>query len=185
VLRGAFILEYIVGAPPATPPPNVEAFPEAEIGTEKARTVREIMAQHRESPACFSCHGVMDPLGFALENFDAVGVWRDVDRYARTPIDAVAELPDGTEVTGPDDLREALMRDPEQFVRTFTERFLTYALGRTIDYRDMPAVRKIVREAAKKDYRFSELVWQVVASEPFRVRKAPEPPQPVVAQAAN
>jgi hypothetical protein len=184
VLRGAFILEYIVGAPPATPPPNVEAFPEAEIGTQRARTVREIMAKHRESPACFSCHGVMDPLGFALENFDAVGVWRDVDRYAGTPIDAVAELPDGTQVTGPDDLRAALMREPEQFVRTFTERFLMYALGRTIDYRDMPAVRKIVREAAKKDYRFSELVWQVVVSEPFRMRSAPEPPPAVVAQAA-
>jgi hypothetical protein len=187
VLRGAFILEYIVGAPPATPPPGVEAFPEAEIGTAKARTVREIMAQHRENPTCFACHGVMDPLGFALENFDAVGVWRDVDRYAGTAIDSAAELPDGTAVSGPDDLRAALMRNPEQFVQTFTERFLMYALGRTVDYRDMPAVRKIVREAGKEDYRFSELVWQVVASEPFRMRVAPEPiapPPPVVAQVA-
>ena len=184
VLRGAFILEYIVGAPPATPPPGVDAFPEAEIGTAKARTVREIIAKHRENPTCFACHGVMDPLGFALENFDAVGVWRDVDRYAGTPIDSAAELPDGTPVTGPDDLREALTRNPEQFVQTFTERFLTYALGRTLDYRDMPAVRKIVREAGKKDYRFSELVWQVVASEPFRMRVQTEPPAPVVAQAA-
>ena len=129
----------------------------------------------------------MDPLGFALENFDAVGVWRDVDRYAGTPIDSAAELPDGTAVTGPDDLRAALMRNPEQFVQTFAERFLIYALGRTTDYRDMPAVRKIVREAGKEDYRFSELVWQVVASEPFRMRVAPElavPPAPIVAQAA-
>jgi len=187
VLRGAFILEYIAGAPPATPPPGVEAFPEAEIGTAKARTVREIMAQHRENPTCFACHGVMDPLGFALENFDAVGAWRDVDRYAGTTIDSAAELPDGTPVSGPDDLREALLRNPEQFVQTFTERFLMYALGRTVDYRDMPAVRKIVREAGKEDYRFSELVWQVVASEPFRMRVAPEPPAPpapIVAQAA-
>ena len=184
VLRGAFILEYVVGAPPATPPPGVDAFPEAEIGTAKARTVREIIAKHRENPTCFACHGVMDPLGFALENFDAVGVWRDVDRYAGTPIDSAAELPDGTPVAGPDDLREALTRNPEQFVQTFTERFLMYALGRTLDYRDMPAVRKVVREAAKKDYRFSELVWQVVASEPFRMRVAAEPPAPVVAQAA-
>jgi hypothetical protein len=188
VLRGAFILEYIVGAPPATPPPGVDAFPEAEIGTAKARTVREIIAKHRENPTCFACHGVMDPLGFALENFDAVGVWRDVDRYAGTPIDSAAELPDGTPVAGPDDLREALTRNPEQFVQTFTERFLTYALGRTLDYRDMPAVRKIVRGAAEKDYRFSELVWQVVASEPFRMRVAAEPPAPLsnptVAQAA-
>jgi hypothetical protein len=189
VLRGSFILEYIVGAPPATPPPGVDAFPEAEIGTAKARTVREIMAKHRENPTCFACHGVMDPLGFALENFDAVGAWRDVDRYNGTVIDSAAELPDGTPVNGPDDLREALMRNPEQFVQTFTERFLTYALGRTVDYKDMPAVRKIVREAGKKDYRFSEIVWQVVASEPFRMRAAPEPPAPanatpVVAQAA-
>jgi hypothetical protein len=183
VLRGAFILEYIAGAPPATPPPGVDAFPEAEIGTDKARTVRDIIAKHRENPTCFSCHGVMDPLGFALENFDAVGVWRDVDRYNGMPIDTAAELPDGTAVNGPDDLREALLRDPEQFVRTFTERFLMYALGRTVDYKDMPAVRKIVREAAKKDYRFSELVWQVVASEPFRMRVAPEPPAPMVAEA--
>jgi hypothetical protein len=188
VLRGSFILEYIAGAPPATPPPGVDAFPEAEIGTAKARTVREIMAKHRENPTCFACHGVMDPLGFALENFDAVGVWRDVDRYNGTVIDSAAELPDGTAVTGPDDLREALLRNPEQFVQTFTERFLTYALGRTVDYKDMPAVRKIVREAAKKDYRFSELVWQVVASDPFRMRVAPaatEPPTPVVAQATR
>jgi hypothetical protein len=185
VLRGAFILEYIAGAPPATPPPNVEAFPEAEIGTAKARTVREIIAKHRENPTCFACHGVMDPLGFALENFDAVGAWRDVDRYAGTPIDSAAELPDGTPVAGPDDLREALVRDPEQFVRTFTERFLTYALGRVVDYRDMPAVRKIVREAGKKDYRFSELVWQMVVSEPFRMRVAPEPAAARIAQAAQ
>jgi hypothetical protein len=92
VLRGAFILEYIAGAPPATPPPNVEAFPEAEIGTAKARTVREIIAKHRENPTCFACHGVMDPLGFALENFDAVGAWRDVDRYAGTPIDSAPAM---------------------------------------------------------------------------------------------
>jgi hypothetical protein len=184
VLRGAFILEYIAGAPPATPPPNVEAFPEAEIGTAKARTVRDIIAQHRANPTCFACHGVMDPLGFALENFDAVGVWRDVDRYAGTAIDSAAELPDGTPISGPDDLRAALVRNPDQFVQTFTERFLMYALGRTVDYRDMPAVRKIVREAAKKDYRFSEIVWQVVASEPFRMRVVAEPPAPVVAQAA-
>jgi hypothetical protein len=182
VLRGAFILEYIAGAPPATPPPGVDAFPEAEIGTEKARTVRDIIAKHRENPTCFSCHGVMDPLGFALENFDAVGVWRDVDRYNGAPIDTAAELPDGTPVNGPDDLREALLRNPEQFVQTFPERFLMYALGRTVSYHDMPAVRRIVREAANKDYRFSELVWQIVASEPFRMRVAAEPPAPVVAQ---
>ena len=183
VLRGAFILEHISGTPPAAPPPNVEAFPENEIGTEKARTVREIIAQHRESPSCNGCHGVMDPLGFALENFDAVAVWRDKDRYAGTPIDSEAELPDGTVVNGPDDLREALLRRPEQFVQTFAEGLLKYALGRTIDHTDMPAVRRIVREAAREDYRFSTIVQQIVASDPFRVRRAPEPPV-VTAQAA-
>ncbi len=186
VLRGSFILEYIVGAPPPRPPLNVPPFPEAEIGTAKARTVRDIMAKHRENPVCFSCHGVMDPLGFALENFDAVGVWRDKDRYAGTAIDSLAELPDGTQVTGPDELREVLARDPEQFVRTFTERFLMYALGRVVDYRDMPAVRKIVREAKRDDYRFSSIVWQVVKSDPFLMRTAPPPAEPpvVTAQAA-
>jgi hypothetical protein len=181
VLRGSFILEYIVGAPPALPPLNVPAFPEAEIGTQKARTVRDIMAKHRENPVCFSCHGVMDPLGFALENFDAVGVWRDRDRYAGTAIDSMAELPDGTVVNGPDELREAFAKDPEQFVRTFTTRFLMYALGRTVDYRDMPAVRKIVREAARDDYRFSSLVWQVVISDPFLMRTATAPAGTTVA----
>jgi hypothetical protein len=181
VLRGSFILEYITGAPPAVPPLNVPAFPEAEIGTAKARTVRDIMAKHRENPVCFSCHGVMDPLGFALENFDAVGAWRDKDRYAGTVIDSAAVLPDGTAVQGPDELREALARDPEQFVRTFTTRFLMYALGRTVDYRDMPAVRKIVREAASDDYRFSALVWQVVSSDPFRMRRVPDADTPLVA----
>jgi uncharacterized protein DUF1592/uncharacterized protein DUF1588/uncharacterized protein DUF1585/uncharacterized protein DUF1587/uncharacterized protein DUF1595 len=174
VLRGAFILEYISGTPPTAPPPNVDAFPEAEIGTAKARTVRDIIAKHRENPTCFSCHGVMDPLGFALENFDAVGVWRDRDRYAGVAIDSAAELPDGTPIGGPDDLRAALLRHPEQFVQTFAERFLTYALGRTLDYKDMPAVRKIVRGAARDDYRFSSLVWQVVTSDAFLMRQAPE-----------
>jgi hypothetical protein len=154
----------------------VPLFPENDIGTAKARTVRDIMAQHRENPTCFSCHGVMDPLGFALENFDAVGVWRDRDRYAGTAIDSAAELPDGTPIQGPDDLRNALLKRPEQFVQTFTERFLMYALGRAVDYRDMPAVRKIVREAAADDYRFSSLVWQIVTSEPFQMRQAPEEP---------
>jgi mono/diheme cytochrome c family protein len=181
VLRGAFILEHISGTPPAAPPPNVEAFPENEIGTAKSRTVREIMAKHRESPVCFSCHGVMDPLGFALENFDAVGAWRDKDRYAGTVIDTSAELPDGTPVQGPDDLREALLRQPEQFVQTFTERLLMYALGRKLDYRDMPAVRKIVHESALEDYRISGVIWRIVTSDPFMMRRVPEPEATIVA----
>lgn len=184
VLRGAFVLEHITGTPPATPPPNVEAFPENEIGAGQKRTVRQILAQHRANPACGGCHGVMDPLGFALENFDAVGTWRDRDRFTGTEIDPRAELPDGTTVSGPDDLREALMRRPEQFVQTFVEGLLKYALGRTLDYRDMPAVRTIVREAAEDDYRFSSIVREIVTSEPFLMRRVPEP-EPAGTMAAS
>ncbi len=177
VLRGAFILEHISGTPPAAPPPNVENLPEGDIGTTKARTVRDLMALHRENPVCASCHAVMDPLGFALENFDATGAWRDRDRYAGTLIDASGELPDGTAITGPDDLREALVRNPEQFVQTFTEGLMTYALGRVIAYYDMPSVRRIVRRAAEDNYRFSSLVWGIVNSEQFRMRRVPERPE--------
>jgi len=176
VLRGAFILEHIQGSPPPLPPGNVPAFPENEIGTPKARTVREIMAAHRANPTCSSCHAVMDPLGFALENFDATGAWRDVDRYAGMLIDASGELPDGTAIEGPNELREALVRRPEQFVQTFTERLLMYATGRALEHYDMPAVRKIVRDAAGDDYRFSSLVRGVVASDQFRKHRVPEAP---------
>ena len=117
----------------------------------------------------------MDPLGFALENFDATGMWRDRDRYAGTAIDSSGELPDGTAIKGPDDLRKALLRRPEQFVQTFTERLLTYATGRTLQYYDMPTVRRIVRGAANDDYRFSTLVQAVVRSEQFSMRRVPQP----------
>ncbi len=184
VLRGAFVLEHILGIPPATPPPDVESLDENDIGTTEAQTVRELIARHRENPACYSCHAVMDPLGFALENFDATGAWRDVDRYARRPIDASGELPDGTAINGPDDLRKALLERPEQFVQTFTEGLMTYALGRTIEHYDMPAVREVVREAAKDDYRFSSIVWGVVSSEQFRMRRAPAESEPAEADPA-
>jgi mono/diheme cytochrome c family protein len=173
VLRGAFILKHIEGVPPATPPMNVPALDEKDIGTTKALTVREMIAKHRANPTCASCHAVMDPLGFALENFDATGVWRDRDRYAGVPIDASGELPDGTPINGPDDLRKQLLRHPEQFVQTFTEGLLTYATGRTVQYYDMPTVRRIVRGAASRDYRFSVLVEAVVRSEQFRMRRVP------------
>ena len=185
VLRGAFVLEHIMGIPPATPPPNVESLPEDDLGTTKALTVRELMAKHRSSPACFSCHAVMDPLGFALENFDATGAWRDIDRFAGTPIDASGELPDGTAIEGPDDLRAALMRRPGEFVQTFTGRFMMYALGRTLEYYDMPTVRGIVRAAAADDYRFSSIVWGIVNSEQFRMRRVPEPAAPTEVTARN
>jgi hypothetical protein len=173
VLRGAFILEHIQGSPAPTPPQQVPALDENDIGTTKAKTVREMMAQHRESPACFSCHAVMDPLGFALENFDATGIWRDRDRYAGTGIDASGVLPDGTPVDGPDDLRAALLSRPEQFVQTFVEGLLVYATGDTLDYHDMPTVRGIVHAAAADDYRFAAVVRGVIASDQFRLKRAP------------
>jgi hypothetical protein len=175
VLRGKFILQYIEGVPPANPPPNVPTLDDKDVGTTKALTVRQMMAKHRASPTCASCHAIMDPLGFALENFDAVGMWRDKDRFANTPIDSQGELPDGTKLNGPDDLRNALLRNPEQFVQTFTENLLTYAMGRTREYYDMPTVRKIVHEAAARNYRFSAIVLAVVNSDQFRMRRVPQP----------
>jgi hypothetical protein len=174
VLRGAFILKHIEGVPPANPPPNVPTLDEKDIGTTKALTVRQMMAKHRSNPTCASCHAVMDPLGLALENFDATGMWRDRDRYAGVAIDSSGELPDGTPINGPDDLRRALLRRPEQFVQTFVEGLLTYATGRKLEYYDMPAVRRIVRGAAADDYRFPAIVQAVVRSDQFRMRRVPE-----------
>jgi mono/diheme cytochrome c family protein len=175
VLRGAFILRHIQGVPPANPPPNVPTLDEKDIGTTKALTVREMMQKHRSNPTCASCHAVMDPLGLALENFDATGRWRDRDRYAGASIDSSGTLPDGTPVNGPDDLRTALLRHPEQFVQTFTEGLLTYATGRKLEPHDMPTVRRIVHGAAASDYRFSALVQAVVRSDQFRMRRVPQP----------
>jgi len=175
VLRGKFILANLQGVPPANPPPNVPTLNDKDIGTTKALTVRQLMAQHRASPACSSCHAVMDPLGFALENFDATGAWRDKDRFAGTVIDSAGELPDGTKLNGPDDLRNALLRRPDQFVQTFVEGLLTYSMGRTEAYYDMPTVRRIVRETAAKDHKFSAIVQAVVRSEQFRMRRVPQP----------
>jgi mono/diheme cytochrome c family protein len=180
VLRGKFVLTYLEGVPPANPPPNVPTLNDKDIGTTKALTVRELMAKHRASPTCASCHAVMDPLGFALENFDATGMWRDKDRYAGTVIDSAGELPDGTKLKGPDDLRNALLRRPDQFVQTFTEALLTYSMGRTRDYYDMPTVRKIVRDTAAQDYKFSAIVQAVVASDQFKLHRVPQPkPEPL------
>jgi hypothetical protein len=175
VLRGAFVLERIMGTPPAAPPPNVGALKENQDG-KKALTVREMMAVHRHNPTCNGCHGVMDPLGFALESFDAVGQFRAVDRFAGVPIDASGELPDGTVLNGPDDLRNALLRRPDQFAQTLTERLMVYALGRTLEYKDMPQVRAIVRATAADNYRFETLVTNIVTSAPFQMARSPAPP---------
>lgn len=177
VLRGSFILKHIQGVPPVNPPPNVPTLDEKDIGTTRALTMRDMMAKHRSNPTCASCHAVMDPLGLALENFDATGRWRDRDRYAGVAIDATGKLPDGTLVNGPDDLRNALLRRPEQFVQTFTEGLLTYATSRKLEAWDMPTVRRIVRGAAGNGYRFSSIVQGIVRSDQFRMRRAPQPVQ--------
>jgi hypothetical protein len=170
VLRGAWIMERLVGAPPPKPPPDVPDLVENKRG-EAPRTLRERLEQHRENPTCFSCHGVMDPLGFALENFSAVGQFRTQDPDTRTPIDASGELPDGTAVAGASDLRRALASKPDQFVQALTENLFTFALGRATDYRDMPTVREIVRRAEKNDYRFETIVLGIVSSDAFKKRE--------------
>jgi len=173
VLRGAYILETITGAPPAAPPPGVEAFKETKEG-EKPKTVRELMTAHRANPTCNACHGIIDPLGFALETFDAIGEYRTKDRWAGTMIDASGTLADGTPVTGPEDLRKALTKQPDQFVQTMTQKLMTYGLGRSVEYFDMPTVRRIVRDSGKENYKFSSIVLGIVKSNAFLAQRAPE-----------
>jgi hypothetical protein len=182
VLRGQWVLKTLLGTPPVEPPPNVEALVENVAG-EPAAGVRERLEAHRNNPSCNGCHGVMDPLGFALESFDAVGRWRAKDREAGTPIDASGILADGTEVDGPLALRRAILARPDQFVQTFTERLMTYGLGRRLGYRDMPAVRRIVRDAEREDYRFSAIVLGIVGSEQFRMN-GPAEAAPLSARAS-
>jgi hypothetical protein len=167
VLRGAYILENLLGTPPAPPPATAEAFQENKEG-EPFKTIRQIMEAHRANPTCNACHGVMDPLGFALENFDTIGTYRAVDRFTRTTIDTSGKLADGTAVNGPADLRAALLAHPDRFVETLTEKLMMYALGRSIEYYDMPAVRKIVRESKAANYTFSSIVMGIVNAPAFR-----------------
>lgn len=172
VLRGAWILENITGTPPTPPPPNVESLKEAPVGS-KVRSMREQMAVHRTNKSCFACHGVMDPMGLALENFDGVGRWRDKDRQAETRIDASGVLPDGSKVNGPIDLRNALLKNPEQFVQTLVTKLMIYATGRPMQWQDMPTIRAIVENAAGDDYRFATLLTGIVNSAPFRMNQIP------------
>jgi len=167
VLRGSYILENLLGTPPAPPPPNVEAFKENKEG-ETPRTIRQIMQEHRANPSCNACHGVMDPLGFSLENFDTIGTYRAMDAFTRTKIDTSGTLVDGTAVNGPADLRKALLAHPEQFVQTLTEKLTIYALGRSLEYYDMPGIRKIVRDSKATQYKFSSIVMGVVNAPAFR-----------------
>jgi mono/diheme cytochrome c family protein len=169
VLRGKWVLENILGAAPPPPPANVPPLKETGEG-EKAASMRERMAQHRANPACSGCHQLMDPIGFSTENFDAIGRWRTVE--AGTPIDAAGSLPDGTKFEGMAGLRRALLSRPELFVSTFTEKMLTYALGRGLEHYDSPAIRSIVQSSSADNYRFSSIVLGIVKSTPFTMRRS-------------
>jgi hypothetical protein len=169
VLRGKWVLANILGAPPPPPPPNVPPLKEA-ADSGKVLTMRERMAEHRANPACAGCHKLMDPVGFALENYDAVGGWRTAE--GGVPVDVAGGLPDGSSFQGAAGLRQALLRHPDLFVTTTTEKLLTYALGRGVEDYDATAVRGIVRAAQGDDYRFSSLVLGIVKSSPFQMRRS-------------
>jgi hypothetical protein len=170
VLRGKWILENVLGSPPPPPPDVVPPF-EEDTAAHKPKSVRERLEQHRRNPACAGCHRAIDPAGLALENFDGTGAWRTRDGGTRGgPVDASGQLLDGTQVTGVVELRRALMREPQTFVRTTTEKLLTYGVGRGLIAADMAAVRDIVREAERSNYRFSAIVLGIVRSVPFQMR---------------
>jgi hypothetical protein len=165
------LLENVIGMPPPAPPPNVPDLPERKE-QEKPLSMRERMEQHRANPVCAGCHRSMDPLGFALENFDGIGRWRAGEGGAS--IDASGTLPDGIAFNGPLELRRLLRSRGDEFVTTLTEKLLTYALGRGLEPYDMPAVRRIVREAQAAEYRWSSLVLGIVRSQPFQMRMSME-----------
>ncbi|MCY3842862.1 MAG: DUF1592 domain-containing protein [Acidobacteria bacterium] len=170
VVRGKWLLETILGAPPPEPPPNVPGLPDRGEGGEPA-SVRERLERHRANPACAGCHAPMDPLGFALENFDAIGSWRATSEAGR-PIDASATMPSGEAFEGPAGLRRVLLSRGEDFAATVTEKLLAYSLGRGLEYTDRPAVRRILRDAADDDYRWSSIVLGIVKSTPFQWRRS-------------
>ncbi len=169
VIRGKWILDNIVGMPPPPPPPKVPALTE-NTGTGKPLTMRQRLSEHRANPACAGCHSLMDPVGFSLENYDAVGRWRDLED-AR-PVDASGGLPDGSKFDGVAGLQQALLKHPEVFANTFTEKLLTYALGRGVEFYDAPAVRKIVRQSSASDYRFSSFLVSIASSTSFQMRRS-------------
>jgi len=168
VIRGHWILSNLVGTPPPPPPGNVPALKDNTISANLS--VRERLAEHRAKTECAGCHALMDPVGFALENFDAVGRWRIMEEGK--PVDATGGLPDGSKFTGIGALEEALRSRPDVFVGTLTEKLLTFALGRGVEYYDGPAVRKIVRDAQTSDYRFSSLIVGLTTSTPFTMRNS-------------
>jgi hypothetical protein len=168
VIRGKWVMENIVGSPPPPPLPDVPALKDNTISANLS--VRARLAEHRANAACASCHNLMDPVGFALENYDAIGHWRTLEEGQ--PVDAAGGLPDGSKFVGVAALEDGLRKRPELFVGTLTEKLLTFALGRGIESSDAPAVRKIVREAQANEFRFSSVIVGVVNSTPFTMRKA-------------
>lgn len=173
VVRGKWILDNLLGAPPPPMPANVPPLNESNRREGRVLTMRERMEEHRTNPVCAGCHQIMDPIGFSLENFDAVGAWRSREGgTGGTPIDASGQLLDGTKIDGPVELRKALLKNPEIFVGTLTEKLMTYALGRGVNASDMPEVRKIVREAGRENFKFSSIIMGVVNSVPFGMNVA-------------
>jgi hypothetical protein len=170
VVRGKWLLDNLIGATPPPPPPDVPPFPEEPAGSAAVLTVREKMERHRKNPVCASCHARLDPMGFALENFDGIGAWRATD--AGKSVDASGAFPDGTKFDGPASFRAGLTKYQDEFLSTVAEKLLTYATGRGAEYYDMPAIRGIVREAAGNDYRWSSLILALVKSAPFEMRRA-------------
>jgi len=172
VLRGKWVMEVLLGTPPPPPPPNVPALDESVTASAggKLLTTRQRMEEHRKNPACNSCHRVIDPLGLALENYDVTGAWRMKDN--EVPVDVVGNLYDGTKMDGPLGLRDALLKHQDMVLRNLTENLMTYALGRRLEYQDMPAVRSIVDSAGKKDDKFSAYVVGIVTHPAFRMSEA-------------
>jgi len=168
VTRGRWILENLLGTPAPIPPPGVDTNLEKNAEEVKNTSLRHRLEAHRTNPACASCHKIMDPIGFSLENFDLVGTWRDID--GKSPVDASGQLVDGTRLNGPADLRQALLSRSDAFVTNAAEKLFTYALGRPLQYFDMPTVRGVVHRAAKNDYRFSSLVFGVVSRDAFQMK---------------
>jgi hypothetical protein len=169
VLRGKWVMDVLLGTPPPKPPPNVPPLKENVAGV-KHLPVRERLEQHRSNPTCAACHRMMDPIGFALENFDVVGLWRIND--SSVPIDPSGQLVDGTEVNGPASLRQALLGRSDLFTQKFTQDLLMYGTGRVLQYYDMPSVRAIERAASADNHRFSSIVLGIVRSAPFQMRRA-------------
>jgi hypothetical protein len=180
VKRGKWLLDNVLGAPPPPPPANVPPLGEQKQDDGRVLTLREMMAKHRSNPVCAGCHSVIDPVGFALEQFDAIGKWRDVDRsFAR--IDPAGTMPDGAKFGNLADFRRLIINNPGPFLRTVTEKLLVYALGRPFEPYDAPAVRQVLRSAAASNYKFSDLVVGVAKSAPFLMRQVPEAPVAVTA----